>query len=453
MIQLEDASGFPGSADTLLTPSDERELVGIMQSASQSRTPVTIVGARTGLAGGGMPDGGIAVSMDRFRSMELRAGEATVGAGVLLRDLQAESAKVGQFYGPDCTENSSSMGGNIATNASGSRSFRYGDTRRSVLSLRVVLIDGSVLVIRRGDPIPFDVPKLSYPATTKFSAGFDLRPGSDYVDVFIGSEGILGVVTEANVRLLPMPKAILSGVVFFASEEDALDAVDAWRPVPRLRMLEYADSSSLDLLRSRNFEVPSKARACVIIESEAEDNDSEVDAWVDRLDAAHALAEDSWFGTTPTDRERFRVFRHALPESVNDTVRRRGFQKMGTDFAVPIPRNREIIAYYRKRLDDQFPGQNAVIYGHIGDGHVHVNLLPADADAVARGRMLIHEFAEKVVSLGGTVGAEHGLGKRKRDFLKLQWTPEEIQQMRAIKQRFDPHWLLGRGTLFAPPTL
>ena len=100
MIQLEDASGFPGSADTLLTPADERELVAILRSASQSRTPVTIVGARTGLAGGGMPDGGIAALDGALRRMELRTGEATVGAGVLLRDLQAESAKIGSVLRP-----------------------------------------------------------------------------------------------------------------------------------------------------------------------------------------------------------------------------------------------------------------------------------------------------------------------------------------------------------------
>ncbi len=447
MVELEDASGFRGRADRLATPADEAELSALLVEASAAGTPVTVVGARTGLAGGSMPDGGLAVSMERFQRLSVETGRATVGAGVLLRDLQSAVARTGQFYAPDPTENASSIGGNIATNASGSRSFRYGDTRRAVLELRVALLDGTVLELRRGQGLPFDVPPLPRPTTTKFSAGFDLRPGMDYLDLFIGSEGVLGVVTEAAVQLLPAPKSTLSGVVFFPTEEQSLDAVDRWRPIDGLTMLEYMDGASLGLLRSRSFDIPRAAGAALLIEGEVED-DGEVDAWLDRLDETGALGEESWFGTTAADRERFRIFRHALPEAVNDTVRRRGFQKMGTDFAVPVDRNREMMALYREALDREFPGDAAVIFGHIGDAHVHVNLLPRDAGEVERGRALIRRFGEKAVALGGVVAAEHGLGKRKRDLLALQWTPEQLESMRAVKRRFDPQWLLGRGTLF-----
>jgi len=447
MIELEDASGFCGRADQLVTPATEAELCEVLASASRSGTPVTVVGARTGLAGGAMPHGGLAISMERFRRLDIEGSQAAVGAGVLLRDLQTAAARTGQFYAPDPTENSSSIGGNIATNASGSRSFRYGDTRRSVLALRVARIDGTVLHLHRGQPLPFDVPPLPRPATTKFSAGFDLQPGMDYVDLFIGSEGVLGVITEATVQLLTAAKSTLSGVVFFPSEDQSLDAVDKWRAIPGLTMLEYMDGASLELLRTRKFDIPSAAGACLLIEGEIAD-DSEVDAWLDRLDEAGALGEESWFGTAAADRERFRVFRHALPESVNDTVRRRGFQKMGTDFAVPVARNREMMRFYRESLDREFPGDSAVIFGHIGDAHVHVNLLPRDDAEVERGRALIRTFAEHTVALGGVVAAEHGLGKRKRDLLSLQWTPEQLESMREIKRRFDPDWLLGQGTLF-----
>jgi FAD/FMN-containing dehydrogenase len=446
-VLIEDASGFRGEADALCTPASEHELTELLRSASAQRIPVTIVGARTGVAGGCVPDsGGWAVSLERFRRLEVTAGSVTAGAGVLLRDVQSAAARTGQFYGPDPTENSSSIGGNIATNASGSRSFRYGDTRASVLRLRVALLDGSVADLSRGEPPPFEVPDLPRPSTTKFSAGFDLRFGMDFLDLFIGSEGVLGVVTEATLRLLPLPDSILSGVVFFASDAAALDAVGEWREIPKLRMLEYMDAGSLALLRSKSFETPA-ANAALLIESEG--GDEEVEAWVDRLEATGALAEESWFGTTPADRERFRVFRHALPEAVNDTVRRRGFLKMGTDFAVPVKNSREMMAHYRDVLEREFPGAY-VIFGHIGDAHVHVNLLPRDQAAVERGRAVIREFAETVVSMGGVVAAEHGLGKRKRDFLALQWSPEQIEAMRSLKRRFDPDWLLGRGTLFPP---
>lgn len=443
---LEDASGFRGHADRAYAPQDEAELQSILLDASSTKTPVTIAGAGTGITGGRVPFGGIVVSLEKFRKIEINAGLAVVGAGVLLRELQAAASSTGQFYAPDPTEISASIGGTIATNASGSRSFRYGDTRRHILGLRVVLVDGSLLVLRRGEPVPFEIPALPAPRTTKHTAGFPLRPGMDMLDLFIGSEGTLGVVTEAVVRLLPVPKELLSGVVFFASDEDALGAVDAWVSVPGLRMLEYMDAASLDLIRPSYPDIPRNARAALLIEQQIED-ESEYDAWDGRLSSANTLAEASWFAASDFDRERFRRFRHALPEAVNDLVRRRGVLKMNTDFAVPFDQNRRMIQIYREALEREFPGQY-VIFGHIGDAHVHVNILPASGEESERAKNLITEFARHAAALGGTVSAEHGLGKRKAHLLSLQYTPEQIEAMRSVKRRFDPEWLLGRGTLF-----
>ena len=159
------------------------------------------------------------------------------------------------------------------------------------------------------------------------------------------------------------------------------------------------------------------------------------------------MAEDSWFASADRERERFRQFRHGLPEAVNNTIRQRGLQKMGTDFAVPIRENTAMMAFYRLRLEAEFPGQY-VIFGHIGDAHVHVNILPAHETEAERAKALMAEFARKAVSLGGTVGAEHGLGKRKAHLLAIQYSPRQIEAMKAVKRRLDPHWLLGRGTLF-----
>lgn len=121
--------------------------------------------------------------------------------------------------------------------------------------------------------------------------------------------------------------------------------------------------------------------------------------------------------------------------------------KMGTDYAVPIPRNREMLAYYKRRLEAELPGQY-VAYGHIGDAHVHVNMLPATQAHNDKASMLMKEFAAKAVELGGTVSAEHGLGKSKAKLLPLQYTAEQIEAMKTVKRRLDPQWLLGRGTLF-----
>jgi len=440
---LTDASGYTGNGSKLFVPEDEQDVVEVLNAAREERIPVTLAGAGSGLTGARVPQGGWVLSLEKFRRLEIGEGRARVGAAITLLELRDAARPMRQFYAPDPTEITASVGGTIATNASGSRSFKYGSTRRHVLALRVALMDGRVVEYRRGDKIDFTVPAIPVPATTKYTAGYRLEPGMDWIDLFCGSEGTLGVVLEAELALLPIPASLFMGVVFFPSDERALDAVDAWRPVPELRMIEYVDRNALDLLLERYPEIPAAAGAALLIEAEGDD----VDAWEARLRSAGALTEASWFATTAKDRERFREFRHALPEMVIAKLVPGGFLKMGTDYAVPIQRNREMLAYYRWRLEEELPGRY-VIYGHIGDAHVHVNLLPTNQVESATPSRLLTEFAKQAVALGGTVSAEHGLGKRKAGLLALQYAPEHIQAMRDVKSRIDPYWLLGRGTLF-----
>jgi FAD/FMN-containing dehydrogenase len=440
MPTVEDASGFQGEADRIVTPASEAELLEIIGAASRDAVPITIIGARTGLTGGCVPEGGgWAVSLEKFRRLEICPGRALVGSGVSLDSLQREAARTGQFYAPDPTERTASIGGTIATNASGSRSFRYGSTRRHILGMRVALMDGCALPVRRGDQVDFAVPELPLPATSKNTAGYPLAPAMDWIDLFAGSEGTLGIVTEAELQLLPTPADVIAGVVFLISDGAALDVVDAWRRIPGLRMIEYFDANSLDFLRPHYPEIPNRAAAALLIEQE----EGDIDSWAD-----HA-PDDSWFAASDQDRERFRRFRHALPELVNDTMRRRGFMKLGSDYAVPLARNHEMLAYYHAELMEH--ALEYVIFGHIGDAHVHVNILPRSPAEFETGQRLMLDFARRAVSLGGTVSAEHGLGKRKAHLLALQFSPEQIDSMKEVKRRLDPHWLLNRGNLFANP--
>ncbi|HKA00452.1 MAG TPA: FAD-binding oxidoreductase, partial [Candidatus Solibacter sp.] len=395
---------------------------------------------------GRVPFGGWVLSLEKLSRLDVTTGRAIAGAGTLLRDVQAAAQRTGQLYPPDPTETGASIGGNIACNASGSRSFLYGPTGRWVERLRVVFADGRVLDIGRGDAIDFDPGTVPRPAVTKNTAGYVLRPGMDWLDLFIGSEGTLGVITEATLQLVPAPKSVLAGVVFFTSDDAAIDAVENWRVHAKPRMLEYFDEMSLALLRQRHPEIPPEARAAILFDQELEsEDDPEVDAWLERVEAAGALTEASWFATTPADRERFRKFRHTLPELVNDTVRQSGAMKMNTDFAVPLDANREMLASYRRVLEAEFPGRY-VIFGHIGDAHVHVNLF-SDPNDPARATAVLKQLAKRAVELGGTVSAEHGVGKRKAHLLELQYTPEQLEMMRAVKRRLDPQGILGRGTM------
>jgi len=440
---LTDASGYTGSGSKLFVPNDEAGAIDVLNAAREQREPITIAGAGSGLTGARVPQGGWVLSLEKFRHLEISEGRARAGAAVTLLELRDAARPTRQFYAPDPTEITASVGGTIATNASGSRSFKYGSTRRHVLALRVALMDGRVVEYRRGEKIDFPVPPIPVPATTKYTAGYRLEPGMDWIDLFCGSEGTLGVVLEAELKLLPLPESLFAGVIFFPSDEHALDAVQAWRSVAELRMIEYVDRNALQLLKERYPEIPAAAAAALLIEAEGDD----IDSWEARLQSAGALIEASWFAMTAHDRERFREFRHALPEMVIAKLVPSGFLKMGTDYAVPIARNREMLAYYRQRLEAEMPGRY-VIYGHIGDAHVHVNLLPTNQAESTTSSRLLTEFAKQAVALGGTVSAEHGLGKRKAGLLALQYAPEHIQAMRDVKSRLDPEWLLGRGTLF-----
>jgi FAD/FMN-containing dehydrogenase len=299
-----------------------------------------------------------------------------------------------------------------------------------VLALRVAFMDGRIVEYRRGQAVDFDVPQIPLPRSTKNSAGYRLAPGMDFVDLLVGSEGTLGVVTEAELQLLPAPGEIMGGVVFFKSEDAALDAVDRWRPLPGLRLLEYVDAASLEMMEVSQ-------QAAVMFEQEGEIE----------LDMTDALEDESWFATSAADRERFRRFRHALGERSNDRIRYGGYMKLGTDYAVPIDKCREMMRVYRSVLgrDLKLP---YVLYGHIGDAHVHVNTFPSNKEDYERAKKVLSDLAYPVVEMGGTVGAEHGLGKRKAHLLEVQYKPEVIEAMRAVKRRFDPQWLLGRGNLF-----
>ncbi|MEZ5399530.1 MAG: FAD-binding oxidoreductase [Bryobacteraceae bacterium] len=446
---IEDASGFRGSPASIHNPATIAELAAVLRDAARAHAPVAIAGGLTGVTGGAIPgpDSCAAwmISLDRMAGLRVDGDTAIAGAGVSLETLHRAAARAGLFYPPDPTEWTASVGGSIATNASGSRSFLYGATRRWIRALTVVMADGEIRRFERGHAVDFPVPRIPLPSTTKNTAGYPLAPGMDWVDLIAGSEGTLAVVAEAELALLPAPRDLITGVVFFDSEEGAIAAVDAWRGVEGLRMLEYMDRASLDLVRAR-FEDTPQAGAALLYEQEADDD--AVDAWVDRIDAAGASPDIAWLAASQADRERFRHLRHALPEAVNDTVRRNGFLKLGSDYAAPVARNREMFEAYRRRLKREFQGAY-VLFGHVGDAHLHANILPRSQAEFDRGKEAMLDLAREAVAMGGTVSAEHGLGKRKRHLLELQYLAGEIAAMRAVKTRLDPEWRLSPGNLFA----
>ncbi len=492
---VEDASGFTGRAEALLVPEDEAQVSAILREAVRSGTPVTVSGAGTGLTGSRVAQSGWVMSLERLnRILEIAPGRARVQPTVLLKELQAAAQSRGQFYPPDPTEIHASIGGNIACNASGSRSFKYGATRRYVRALRLALPSGDLLELKRGQVTAdaagrFEIvlsdgttreiclPRFPMPATTKHSAGYWFAPGMDLMDLFIGAEGTLGVITEADLDLVPWPGEVLGGVVFFASERAALEFAERvrrlsldshWAGPVCARLVEFLDRNSLTLLRLHRYpETPAGAAAAILVEQEIGGGAPEdaAERWLEVIgdaapgatsEGAGALLDHSWFAVSAAEREKFREFRHAIALIVNDTARRNGYPKLATDQAVPPARTEELLAFYHRELDALFGAADPpqyTIYGHIGDGHLHVNMLPVSEASFQAAKALLLEFAAQAVKLGGTVGAEHGVGKSKAHLLKLMYPPEVLEAMWRIKLALDPANILNRGNLFGSSPL
>lgn len=450
---LADASFIrDGHADRVVLPESVEEVAEVLAAANRDRVPVTVSGAGTGTVGGRVPFGGIVLATDRLnriKSIENFRGVAE--AGVILADYQRAVDQKGLLYPPDPTERGAFLGGTVATNASGARTFKYGPTRNYIERLKVVLASGEVIDLRRGGGDFLKFPNLTYrpPATRKNAAGYFVAPGMDALDLFIGSEGTLGVICEIETRLVPKPQGLLSGVVFFANESDVLAFVaEAKSGAVDARALEFFDNESLNFLRQKYPEIPGAAVAAIFFEQETADETEEsiLDQWMGLLDKHHAF-NDSWFATNEQDQARLREFRHQLPVLMNEWFAHYRQRKVSTDMAVPDAAFPGLFDLYKRTLASS--GLRYTIFGHIGDNHVHVNILPRDEDEGARARELYVQFLKYAASVGGTLSAEHGVGKLKRDYLRLFYNDDQLREMAALKKTFDPHGILGRGNIFA----
>jgi D-lactate dehydrogenase (cytochrome) len=260
---------------------------------------------------------------------------------------------------------------------------------------------------------------------------------------------------------------VLAGVVFFRDEESLLAFVREARERSRAtretvrasvdasagldaRALEYFDAESLSFLRERYPLVPARAAGGAIFfeqETTEETEEALTGEWLGLVEGHGALADESWFGTNEHDLAEMRAFRHALPVMVNEWLARHGQRKVSTDMAVPDEAFPEMLRFYKETL--RASRLSYVIFGHIGDNHVHVNILPRDDLEQLAARETYARFVERAVRLGGTVSAEHGVGKIKREYLRALYGESHLREMAELKRAFDPACVLGRGNIFA----
>ena len=481
---LSDASLLSGGhAERVFFPNTTEEVAEFLREASHTNTPVTVSGAGTGLVGGCVPFGGTVLATSKFCCIqeivhEKDGGRARVEAGVMLADFQraVESEKL--FYPPDPTERSCFLGATVATNSSGARTFKYGATREWIRGLKIILPMGDIIELKRGEikagedgtiHIPLSggreirapLPSYRMPQTRKHAAGYFVAPRMDAIDLFIGSEGTLGVVTEIETGLIPSPENILGGIVFFDDENRILDFVREARELSirhragdqrtlmDARALEYFDNESLNLLRAKHSSIPPEARGAIFFEQEITDDTSDAlfDEWMRLLEKHDALSDASWFAIEEKDRARLREFRHDLPVMINEWLTRHNQRKISTDLAVPDAAFPAMMNFYKQTLITT--SLRYVIFGHIGDNHVHVNIMPRSEAERETAQAVYKRFTERAIALGGTVSAEHGIGKIKRESLQMLYGEEGVRQMRELKRAFDPNFILGRGNIVA----
>lgn len=505
---LRDESRRVGQAEGIAFPTCTEEVCDLFRLATERNLPVTLQGSRTGLTAGAVPNGGWALSlshMDRILGVGFDpdgAARVRVQPGVTLQALRAfldgGSTDVSGWtddardsltrlranrwmFTPDPTETSASIGGMVACNASGACSFAYGATRGHVAALTVVLPDGDRidltrgvqrangrrfrLTTRAGRILSGRIPAYSAPAV-KNAAGYFSAPDMDLIDLFIGSEGTLGAIVEIELSLTPRPAATWGVVCFLTGETRALALVERLRDAARDDdsrpvAIEYFDAGVLDLLRQARTAgahlppLKDTWRQALYIEYAAA---SEARAAERGAALAGALSDagenpvESWAAIDNAGLRRLKEFRHAAPEQVNQRIAERqrqhpGLTKLGTDLAVPDAFLRPVMALYRRDLAEE--KLEYVTFGHIGDNHLHVNILPRNLEEYARGKALYETWARQVVAWGGSVSAEHGIGKLKTNLLQVMYGLDGIAEMRALKRVFDPAGRLNAGNLFA----
>jgi D-lactate dehydrogenase (cytochrome) len=478
---LRDESRLSGKAEYIAFPETEAEIKEIAAHCRSEKIPLTIQGSRTGITGGSVPAGGLILNLEKFnrvtgirhdekgnwflrcqpglKLLELRAvlagGDLAVsGWSDEQNQLWKRFRQEGEYiFPPDPTEATASLGGIASCNASGARSLKYGAARQWINALKTICLNSESRFMESSHTIR--LPN----AGVKNAAGYYLAENRRDFDHFIGAEGTLGIITELELRLIEKPAYCWAVMQFFAEESQAvLFSENLVKSGSAASAIEYFGYNALDLLRANRQlwqELPDlqdKWKCAVYYEFEG-DNQRILE---EAVFAAGELAEESgssqndcWFVDNSQGVQRMKEFRHALPEAINRELDglRKGDQrlaKISTDLAVPSGCLKEMIKLYRTAEQQHF---KVIVFGHIGNNHLHTNILPGDFQEYLQGKALAESWAKRAVALGGSVSGEHGIGKVKVPLLEMMYGSKDIALFRRLKNRFDPEWLLNRGNV------
>ncbi len=449
-----DQAGLLGHLSHLARPTSAAEVQECIAWARAKGLDLLPVGLQSATTGAARPEGGAVLDLRGLAGVldVDRAGRtAMVLPGTVTADLKAAVAAEGLLYPPDPTsEKESTLGGNVASNASGARSFRHGMTRDWVLGVEVADGAGNLRWHQRR-------------AVDKNTFGpFAFH---DPVDLFVGSEGILGVITKVQVRLLDAPPPFLGALLFFRDLQTALEAAVRLRQERDLPgapaspgCVELLDRCALDLVATHPQapSLPMTAQAALFTEWDAPDGDllGRLEALLPRFEALGAVVDWTLPALTRRELELFRELRHHVPESCNALAvacRDQGGMKISTEFCVPPAGTLEMMRFVEETRRET--GLHLMVrYGHIGNGHPHIFMYARETAEVGAIKAVAHRLCRRAVELGGTVAGEHGIGKSRRDFLGYMMPPELIEALAAVKRVLDPDWIFAPGNILPVPS-
>ncbi|MDO8674041.1 MAG: FAD-linked oxidase C-terminal domain-containing protein [Dehalococcoidia bacterium] len=436
IVYSYDGTWTENRPEAVVSALTSAEVSQVLALANALKMPVVPRGAGSGLAGGSVPaNGGIVLnlaSMDRILVVDTANMVAVVQPGVVNARLQAEVERRGLFYPPDpASFAQSTIGGNVATSASGPRCLKYGGTKDFVLGLEVVLASGEI--IRTGGKMIKNV------------TGYNLT------QLFVGSEGTLGVITEVTLRVIPLPKASATAMAVFPRLDDASLAVERILAAGIIPLaLEMMDRGAVRCVEEYlHIGLPVDLEAVLLVEVDGEER--VVSQQVEQVAEICSGAGATQVKRTAEAAESDRLWR--ARRAVGPALSRARPNKLGEDISVPrsaIPEMVRRIGLIAVRHELQIP-----LFGHIGDGNLHPNILCdlRDGEEMRRVKGAAEEIFAAAVELGGTLSGEHGIGLLKRDFLALDLSPAAIAVMKRIKSALDPHGILNPGKVFPPASL
>lgn len=445
-----------GHPDAVLIARDEDDVAEALRYCNAKKIPVTFCGSQTSMTGSSVPMEGLLISTEKLEgvtdiSEKGGAPSATVRPGTIVAEFQKAVSDAGLFYPVAPTSRDECrIGANVATNATGEDSYKYGPIRPYVRRLELILPNGGKRVLERGAK--------EAPSWECSRGGYFLE-WKNPIDLIIGSEGTLGFVSKATFDLLPRAKDFFSALIPMPSNESAIKFVvetalgkNGLKP----RALEFVDGEALKIMRTAEGfpRMPDEMAALLYIKQEfSGDREKEdwLSMWYDESlrFAGSRLAGDIIIADTFKKQEDFRLWRHTIPEVQTEKMRAfwpEGGGKVESDWWVPIANLGKMMEFFYRVAQET--GLPHIAYAHLGMGHPHTNFDTRNAKEKEIAREALRVCCKKVVELGGGVAGEHGVGKIHRDLMTIQYSGRAIEQMKKWKLEYDPNWILGRGNIF-----